>query len=106
VVAPRRGEVWWAEDPESDKRRPFLVLTRDGAIEVLHTLTVVGATRTIRNLPSEVQLSTDDGMPQECVLSFDNITRMPKLWLSDRICMLPPERMRAVCRALGVALGC
>ena len=32
VVA--RGEVWWAEDPD-EKGRPFLVVSRDAANEVM-----------------------------------------------------------------------
>jgi len=106
VVTPRRGEVWWADDPDSDKRRPYLVLTRNGAIDVLRSLTVVPATTTVRGLPSELRLSREDGMAKECVLAFDNVTKLPKAWLTDRICALSPERMHAACRALRVALGC
>ena len=40
-----RGEVWWAEDPESG-RRPYLILTRSVALPVLYKITAVPATRT------------------------------------------------------------
>ncbi len=39
-------------------------------------------------------------------MAFDNVTKLPKTWLTDRICALLPERMHAACRALQVALGC
>ena len=44
---PRQGEVWWAEHPDAG-RRPFLVLSRQAAIPVLHSVLAVPATRTIR----------------------------------------------------------
>lgn len=100
-----RGEVWWLEDPAVG-RRPHLVLTRDAAIPVLHDVLVVPATRAIRGIPSEVRLDADDGMPEECVLSLDNATLMPKAFFRERICALSPDRMASVCRALAHATGC
>ena|GEM_PF-5544453 len=38
-MQPRRGEVWWGEEPER-KRRPYLVLTRNSAIGTLHEVLV------------------------------------------------------------------
>jgi mRNA interferase MazF len=103
VVA--RGEVWWAESP-SAKRRPYLVLTRQAAIEHLHVVIAVPATRTVRHIPTEVDLDVDDGMPQPCALSLDNLTTMPQAFLVERICRLEIAKMAEVCRALGVATGC
>jgi mRNA interferase MazF len=103
VVA--RGEVWWAESP-SAKRRPYLVLTRQAAIEHLHVVIGVPATRTVRHIPTEVDLDVDDGMPEPCVLSLDNLTAMPKAFLVEQVCRLGIAKMAEVCRALGVATGC
>jgi mRNA interferase MazF len=100
-----RGEVWWAEDPAAG-RRPHLILTRASAIPVLHSLIAVPATRTIRDLPTEVRLERADGMPEECVLSLDNLTLMPREFFVERICRLSFERMREVCSAVAVATGC
>src|SRR5216683_2304700 len=79
-----RGEVWWVEDPEAG-RRPHLVLTRAPAIPVLHSLLAVPATTTVRRIPTEVRLSTEDGMPRACALSLDNLTLMPKAFFRERI---------------------
>lgn len=68
-----RGEVWWVEEPGRG-RRPFLVLTRQAVIPMINKITGVPATKRIRGIPSEVLLSTDDGMPADCVLNFDNLT--------------------------------
>jgi mRNA interferase MazF len=93
-----RGEVWWAELPDAGAR-PALVLTRDGAIPALRRVVVVPATRTVRGIPTEVHLSTDDGVPGECALSFDNVSTIPKSALRARICVLGPERMAEACQA-------
>ncbi len=100
-----RGEVWWVEAP-SEKRRPYLVITRQGAIPVLTTLIAVPATRRVRKIPTEVALDESDGMPEPCALSFDNIATIPKAWMVERICRLGPDRLHEVCRVLSIATAC
>ena len=100
-----RGEVWWAEHPETGLR-PYLVLTRQPAIAVLHAVLAVPATRTIRAIPTEVSLGRGDGMPAECVLSLDNLATLPKALFRERITRLSVARMTEVCRALALATGC
>ncbi|MHB8468883.1 MAG: type II toxin-antitoxin system PemK/MazF family toxin [Gaiellaceae bacterium] len=100
-----RSEIWWAEHPDAG-RRPFLILTRQAAIPVLNALLAVPATRTIRQIPTEVILDLNDGMPEECALSLDNLTLVPKELFRTRITRLSVERMREVCRALTLASGC
>jgi len=100
-----RSEVWWVEHPDAG-RRPFLVLTRQAAIPVVNALLAVPATRTMRQIPTEVALDTDDGMPEECALSLDNLTLIPKELFRTRITRLSVERMSEVCRALAFASGC
>jgi mRNA interferase MazF len=100
-----RGEIWWVEHPDAG-RRPFLVLTRQAAIPVLNSILAVPATRTVRRIPTEVVLDEADGMPEECALSLDNVTAVPKELFRDRITRLPVGRMNEVCRALALASGC
>ena len=68
--------------------------------------TVVPATRTIREISSEVRLGPDDGMPDECALAFDNIRTVRKALLTERITRLGLDRMSEVCAALRYATGC
>jgi mRNA interferase MazF len=103
VVA--RGEIWWVEHPDAG-RRPFLVLTRQAAVPVLHAILAVPATRTVRRIPTEVVLDAGDGMPEECALSLDTLTSVPKELFRERITRLSVDRMGEVCRALAVASGC
>jgi mRNA-degrading endonuclease toxin of MazEF toxin-antitoxin module len=100
----RRGEVWWYEPPE-EVPRPWLILTRDEAIEALDKLLAVPAT-TIRRIPTEVPLGRGDGMPTECVLSTDNTSPILKSLLIERITTLGPETMAEVCAALVAATSC
>jgi mRNA interferase MazF len=100
-----RGEVWWAEHPEAG-RRPYLILTRQGAIPVLNRVLAVPATRTVRGIPTEVVLDEADGMPERCALSFDNVVTIPKSLFTERICRLGVDRLAEVCRALRAATGC
>jgi len=100
-----RGEVWWVERPDSG-RRPHLVLTRDAAIPVLRSVIAVPATRTVRGIRTEVALGPDDGMPDHCVLTLDNVRALPKAYFVEPICTLGPEQMASVCRALDHATGC
>jgi mRNA interferase MazF len=100
-----RGEVWWLEDPDTG-RRPACVLTRQAAIPVLAKLLVVPATRTVRGLPTEVPLTREDGMPQDCALSFDNLITVRQSLLTERITTVPVERLDELCDALRAATGC
>jgi mRNA interferase MazF len=100
-----RGEVWWLEHPDAG-RRPACVLTRQAAIAVLTSVLVAPATRTIREIPSEVRLTREDGMPEGCVLSFDNLATVPKALLTERITRIPEARVDELCRAVRVATGC
>jgi mRNA interferase MazF len=105
VSEPRRGEVWWGEI-EDVGRRPFLVMTRSAAIPVLHNVVAAPITRTVRDIPTEVHLGVDDGMPTDCAASFDNLRVVPKAYLVDRVCSLDSVRMVAACRALRAAVDC
>ena len=100
-----RGEIWWVEHPEAG-RRPACILTRQAAIEVLGSVVIVPATRTIRAIPTEVILDEEDGMPAECALSFDNLATVPKAFLTERITRLSAQRLPELCAALRTATGC
>lgn len=101
----RRGEVWWVETPEVG-RRPHLVLTRDAALPVVAAVLAVPATRTVRGIPTEVRLGREHGLPEECALTLDNTTVLPKSYFVHRICELGPDVMARVCSALGHATEC
>lgn len=100
-----RGAVFWLE-LELEGHRPVYVLTRDEAIDRLANVVVATITSRVRGLPSEVPLGVEDGLPQECVISLDNLLTVPKALLTEPITKLTPERIREVCQALNGAVDC
>jgi mRNA interferase MazF len=68
----QRGEIRWYRFSSPDKKRPVLLLTRDSVLEYLGEVTIAPITTTmIRDIPSEVLLKSDDGMPRPCAISKD-----------------------------------
>ena len=99
-----RGEVWWGETPD-EQGRPFLVVSRDAANQVMQRVLVAPVTRTVRGLPSELALGSAEGLPVQSVASFDNIRPFPKAMLVRRLGSLGP-RQHEICRTAGATLDC
>lgn len=78
-----RGDVFWANLGDPAGRRPVCVLTRNAAIEVLTAVTCAPITRTIRGIRSEVEIGPDEGLPEACVISCDNLITLPKATFSE-----------------------
>jgi mRNA interferase MazF len=101
----QRGEIRWYCFAAPDKRRPVLVLTRDSALEFLGEVTVAPITTTIRDIPSEVLLTEEDGMPRASVANLDHLRTVSRERLAGVIAVLPSHRMDEVRSALLFALG-
>lgn len=101
-----RGEIRLVRFPRPDKPRPVLVLTRDSALSYLSRVTVAPITSSIRDVPSEVLVGPDDGLKQPSAINLHNVLTIEKGIVGRRVARLGDEKMRAVCRALGFALGC
>lgn len=101
-----RGELWWAETPDSSKGRPFLILTRNEAIPVLRTILVAPVTRTIRRIPTEIPLGISEGLPVASAAVMDGVLAFPKSMLVRRMGALSPERHGELCEALSAAVDC
>jgi mRNA interferase MazF len=100
-----RGDVCGYSFKAPDKRRPVLILTRDSAIAVLHSVTIAPITSTIRSIPTEVVLTKADGLPNTCAANFDIIQTVSKSNIGDRIVRLPTRKMKEVAAAVSFALG-
>jgi mRNA interferase MazF len=100
-----RGEIWFAATPGG--ARPVLVLTRDPVADRIGSVVVAALSRTRRGLVSElVLMPTEDGVPTECVVNFDNIHTVPRSAFRRRVTLLSGPRMAQACRALRDAVGC
>jgi mRNA interferase MazF len=101
----RRGEIRWYRFAAPDKRRPVVILTRDSAIEYLGEVTIAPVTSTIRDIPSEVLLSLEDGLPRDCAANLDHVQTVSKSRIGALIAILTPQRMHELRKALLFALG-
>jgi len=101
----RRGEVRWYKFSPPDKKRPVLLLTRDAILEYLGEVTAAPITSTIRDIPSEVCLDKEDGMPQDCAINCDHLQTVSKNRLGALVTTLSTAKMREVSSAVAFALG-
>jgi len=101
-----RGEIRLCRFPSPDKERPVLILTRESALRYLSRVTVAPITSTIRGVPSEVALGTEDGMRQACAVNLHNLVTIRQEILGRQLAQLSHRRMSEVCTALAFALGC
>ena len=100
----KHGEIRWYKFVLPDKKRPVLILTRDSVLEYLGEVTIAPITTTVRDIPSEVFLSTTDGMPQNCAINCDHLQTVSKGKIGPLITSLPRLKMLDVARAIRFAL--
>jgi mRNA interferase MazF len=100
----KRGDVRWYRFGTPDKRRPVVILTRDSAIEYRGELTVAPVTSTIRDIPTEVVLSRQDGVPRDCAVNCDHIQTVAKGKIGSAITTLTADRIEQVRQAVAFAL--
>jgi mRNA interferase MazF len=106
TALPGRGEVWWCELPDVG-RRPVVVLSRDAAIPRLRRALIGPCTTTVRGIPSEVLLEPkEDPVPRTSAVNLDSVESVSVGTLVERLGRLSDDRMRQVCDALAIAVGC
>ena len=101
-----RGDVWMYEFRKPDKLRPVVVVSREDAIEVLHTVMIAPVTSTIRGIPSEVVIGTDEGLKHPSAINFDHVQTVEQSRLVRHLGRVSGKPLAAMCRALAVAFGC
>lgn len=102
----KRGEIWFFAFKQPDKLRPVLVLTRQEVIELLHTVIVAPITSTIRGAPGEVIVGIEEGLKHDSAVNLDHVQTVEKSRLRRCIAEVSSEKMKAVCSALAIAVGC
>jgi mRNA interferase MazF len=101
----RRGEVWWADLDSTAGRRPVVLLSRDETYGLRNQATVAYVTGRIRNIPVEVPLGPEDGLPQPCVANLDNVNTIRLDRLQELIAPLSGRKIQAIEAAVRFALG-
>ena len=100
----QQGEIRWYKFQAPDKKRPVLILTQDSILDYLGEVTVAPVTSTIRDIPSEVFLSTEDGVKKDCVVNLDHIQTVSKKKIGARLTSLSRNKMKSVGQAIRFAL--
>ncbi len=100
----KRGEIRWYKFHAPDKKRPVLIITRNSILEYLNEVTVVPITSTIRDIPSEVFLTEEDGMPKDCAVNCDHVQTVSKSKLGSLITTLTSEKLIQVSKAIRFSL--
>lgn len=101
----KHGQIRWYKFTHPDKKRPILILTRDSIIPYLEEVTIAPITTTIRNIPSEVFLSKQDGLTKECVINCDHIQTVSKGKIGSLITTISHEKIRKVANSITFALN-
>ena len=101
----KKGEVRWYKFEKPDKSRPVVILTRDSIIPHLGEVTVAPVTSTVRDIPSEVLLDREDGMPRECAINCDHLQTVGKGRIGSLITTLSHSRMRELRAAIAFAFA-
>lgn len=110
MIAPARGEIWWANlDPTQDReqagRRPVLIISEDAYNQGPAELVIVlPLTRTLRNIRSRVRVRPPE-VPEESDILCDHIRSISKGRLFRRWGVVAAPTMRAVEERLRIILG-
>ena len=100
-----RGDIRWFRFAAPDKRRPVLVLGRADVLPSLSQIPVIPLSTIERKLRWEVMLSSDDGLPSQCVLKPEWIRTVERRHVGPLIASLPEHRWADVRTALLDVLG-
>ena len=100
----KRGEIRWYKFKAPDKKRPVLILTRDSILEYLGEVTVAPITSTVRDIPSEIFLTKQDGMAKDCAINFDHIQTVSIGRIGSLVTTLSKDNLERVSEAIQFAL--
>ena len=119
MVAPRRGEIWWAKQPrdprqtadQRERRRPYLIVSGDAwNLEPTYPRVTVcgltGAENVPRRYDTDVSLRrSDSGLPKDSIARCTELYTIFKESLVERAGRAPENRMREVESALELYLA-
>ena len=100
-----RGDVRWYQFQRPNKKRPVVILTRESALTYLNDVTVAQVTTTVREIPTEVLIGPEDGMPRHCAINLDHLQTVPKSRLGPLIARLPEQRLNEIRDCVLFAFG-
>lgn len=96
-----RGDIRWFRF----SNRPVVVLGREDILPSLAQIPVIPLSTQIRGLPWEVQLSTEEGLPDLCVLKPEWMRSVERAELGPWLGSFPAQRWPEVRSSLLYLLG-
>ena len=100
---PRRGEIWLVR---LDRVRPAVILTRDPMGSYLNSLMVAPVTSSERGIPTQVELTVEDGLKQRSFAAMDSATNVLIANFVRKVGTARLATMDQICRALAFAVAC
>ena len=100
-----QSDIWLLETPNS-KRRPVLIVSRNETIPYLNNVVVAPITSTLRYIPTCIPVGKAEGLDHDSVATFDNLSSVPKLFLTKKIGILSQESKLLLCTALNALADC
>ena len=100
----KRGEIRWYKFKSPDKKRPVVILTRDSILGYLGEVTVAPITSIIRDIPSEILLTREDGMKKNCAINCDHVQTVSKNKIGSTITTLTQGKLKQISKAIWFAL--
>jgi len=104
----RRGDLYRVRRPSGDPKpaRVFVVVSRQPLIESTYSTVICAPVFTQwHGLPTQVAVSTREGLKHECAIQCDGLMSLEKFRLTDFVGELTPEKLHELDSALLVALG-
>src|ERR1700739_135106 len=104
----RRGEVYRVRRPPGDAKpaRVFVIVSRQPLIDSSYSTVICAPVFTQRyDLPTQVAVSTAEGLKHESAIPYDDLVSLEKSRLTDFCGELAPSKLRELESALLIALG-
>ena len=104
----RRGELFRVRRPPGDPKpaRVFVVVSRQPLIDSSYSTVVCAPVFTQwHGLPTQVSVSTAEGLKHESAIQCDGLMSLEKYRLTDYVGELASDKLRELDSALGCALG-
>ena len=104
----RRGELYRVRRPPGDPKpaRVFVVVSRQPLIDSTYSTVICAPVFTQwHGLPTQVSVSTAEGLKHESAIQCDGLMSLGKSSLTEYVGELAPEKLRELDDALLVALA-
>ncbi len=105
----RRADLYRVRRPggaDPRRSRVFVVVSRQALIDSRFSTVVCAPVYSRRDgLATQVEVGPGEGLKHDSSVHCDELVSLPKTRLTDLVGSLPGERVRALDRALTVALG-